>query len=174
MKALSHTYACTHSPLNSPLKKQYYVGSVLFSVSRRWQWAMVTQTCIQLGLFLPEELWFSWFPRSLIFSSVAYIKHIFSKRKLPQGEMSFPLIHTVYFTFSSVQFSRSVVLNALRPHGLQHARLPRPSPTPGSYSNSCPSSRWCHPTISSSVIPFSFRLPSFPASGSFLVSQFFI
>ena len=57
--------------------------------------------------------------------------------------------------FSSVQFSRSVVSDSLRPHGLQHARLPCPSPTPGAYSNSCPSSWWCRPTISSSVIPFS-------------------
>ena len=58
-------------------------------------------------------------------------------------------------------------------HGLQHARLPCPLPTPRACSNSCPSSRWCHPTISSSVIPFSSRLQSFPASGSFLTSQFF-
>ena len=61
----------------------------------------------------------------------------------------------------------------LRIHGLQHARLSCPSPTPGAYSNSCPSSRWCHPTISSSVIPFSSCLQSFPASGSFLMSQLF-
>ena len=58
-------------------------------------------------------------------------------------------------------------------HGLQHARPPCPSPTPGVYSNSCPLSRWCHPTISSSVIPFSFHLQSFPTSGSFQMSQFF-
>ena len=63
--------------------------------------------------------------------------------------------------------------NSLRPHGLQHARLPCPSPTPGAYSNSCPSSRWCHPTISSSVVPFSFCPQSLPASGSFPLSQFF-
>ena len=74
--------------------------------------------------------------------------------------------------FSSVQFSCSVVSNSLWPPGLQHARLPCPSPTPGVYSNSCPLSQWCHPTISSSVIPFSC-LPSFPESGCFLVSQFF-
>ena len=61
----------------------------------------------------------------------------------------------------------------LRPHGLQHARPPCPSPTPGAYSNSCPLSRWCHSTISSSVVPFSSRLQSFPASGSFQTSQFF-
>ena len=61
----------------------------------------------------------------------------------------------------------------LRPHGLQHARLPCPSPTPGLYSNSCPLSLWCHPTISSSVVPFSSRLQSFTPSGSFQMSQFF-
>ena len=65
------------------------------------------------------------------------------------------------------------MFNSLRPHGLQHATPPWPSPTPGVYSNSCPSSRWCHPTISSSVITFSFCLQSFPASGSFTMSQFF-
>ena len=65
--------------------------------------------------------------------------------------------------FSSVHFSRSSVSNSLQPHGLQHVRLPCPSPTPGACSNSCPLNQWCHPTISSSVIPFSSRLPSFPA-----------
>ena len=63
--------------------------------------------------------------------------------------------------------------NSLRPHGLQHTRLPCPSPTARVCSNSCPLNRWCHPTISSSVIPFSSRLQSFPAPGSFPVSQFF-
>ena len=75
---------------------------------------------------------------------------------------------------TSVQFSRSVVSNSLRPHGLQHARPPCPLPTPGVYSNSCPLSWWCHPTISSSVVPFSSHLQSLPASGSFQISQFFI
>ena len=73
----------------------------------------------------------------------------------------------------SVQFSRSVVSNSLGPYGIQHARLPCPSPTPGVYSNSCPSHRWCHPTISSSVVPFSSSLQSFPASGSFQMSRLF-
>ena len=73
----------------------------------------------------------------------------------------------------SVQFSRSVMSNSLQRHGLQHARLPCPSPTPGPYSNSCPSRRWCNPTISSSVVHFSSHLQSFPASGSFPVSWFF-
>ena len=72
-----------------------------------------------------------------------------------------------------VQFSRSVVSNSLWPHGLQHSWLSCPSPTPVAYSNSCPSNKWCHPTISSSVTPFSSCLQSFPASGSSPVSQFF-
>ena len=74
----------------------------------------------------------------------------------------------------SVQFSHSVVSDSLGPHGLQHARLPCPSPTPRPSSNSCPLSQWWNPTISSSVIPFSSCLQSFPRSGSFQRSQFFI
>ena len=74
---------------------------------------------------------------------------------------------------SSVQFNRSVVSDSLQPHGLQHARPPCPSPTPGVHPNPCPSSRWCHPTISSSVIPFSASPQSFPASGSFQMRQLF-
>ena len=76
-------------------------------------------------------------------------------------------------SISSVQFSCSVVSNSFRPYGLQHARPPCPSPTPGVYSNSCPSSRRCHPTISSSVLPFSSCPQYFPASGSFQISQLF-
>ena len=75
---------------------------------------------------------------------------------------------------SSVQFSHSVVSDSLWPHGLQHVRPPCPSPTLGVYINSCPLSWWCHPTISSSVEPFSFHLQSFPESGSFQMSQLFI
>ena len=73
---------------------------------------------------------------------------------------------------SSVQFSHTIVSDSLQPHGLQHARPLCPSPNPGVYSNSCPLSWWCHPTVSSSVVPFS-HLQSFPASGSFQMSQFF-
>ena len=76
-------------------------------------------------------------------------------------------------TISSVQFSFSVMSNSFWPHGLQHARPPRPSPTPRIYSNSCPLSQWCHPTISSSVVPFSSCLQSFLASESFQMSQLF-
>ena len=79
----------------------------------------------------------------------------------------------IRFKFSLVQLSRSVIPNSLWLHGLKHARLPCPSPTPGASSNSYPLSQWCHPTISSSIIPFSSCLQSFPASGSFLMSQLF-
>ena len=74
--------------------------------------------------------------------------------------------------FSSVHFSCSVVSDSFQPHGLQHARSTCPSLTPGVYTNSCPLSRWCHPAISSSVVPF-YCPQSFPASGSFPMSQFF-
>ena len=81
---------------------------------------------------------------------------------------------TLVLGFFFVQFSRSVVSDSLRPHGLQHTRLPCPSATPRAYSNSCPSSQWCHPTISSSIVPFFSCLQSFLASGSFTMSQLFI
>ena len=81
------------------------------------------------------------------------------------------LIHTVFF--SSVQFSLSVMSDSLRPHESGHARPPCPSPTPGVHSNSCPLSWWCHPAISSSVVPFSSCPQSLPASGSFPISQLF-
>ena len=90
---------------------------------------------------------------------------------------SFTPMHSDYARLShricSVQFSCSVMPDSLWPHGLQHSRPPCPSPTHGACSNSCPSSQWWHPTISSSVIPFSSCLQSFPASGSFQMSQFF-
>ena len=78
-----------------------------------------------------------------------------------------------FFISSLLLFSYSAVSDSLRSHGLQHARPPCPSPTPRAYSNSCPLSQWCNPTISSSVDPFSSHLQSLPASGSFPVSQFF-
>ena len=110
------------------------------------------------------------------------------------SQFSFPffkhLVHTSLFktsttvgplnTFSnqkctsfSVQFSHSVMSDSLWPHGLQHAKFPCPSPTPEAYPNSCPSGQWCHPTISSSIVPFSSRLQSFRVSGSFPMSQLF-
>ena len=85
----------------------------------------------------------------------------------------FSVVVEFFIYCASVQFSHSVMFNSLWPHGLQHPRLPCPSTIPGAYSNSCSSSQWCHPTISSSVVPFSFHLQSFPASGSFPMSQLF-
>ena len=83
------------------------------------------------------------------------------------------LLQMLGVKLGSIQFSCSVMSDSLRPHGQQHSRFPCPSPTPRACSNSCPLSQWCHPTTSSSVIPFSSCLQSFPASGSFPVSQFF-
>ena len=103
----------------------------------------------------PDKSWQYW----LISSSVFFSLFIF-------------MITCCLPSFS--QFSRSIMSDSLRPHGLQHARLPCPSPTARAYSNSRASIRWCHPIISSSVIPFSSHLQSFPASGSSPVSQFFM
>ena len=85
--------------------------------------------------------------------------------QLSQSKMSFKVCYWI--------ISVTVVSNSLQPHGLHYAKLSCPPPTPRGYSNSCPLSRWCHPTISSSVDPFSTYLQSFPASGSFQMSQFF-
>ena len=105
---------------------------------------------------------------SIVFLAVQYFclkKNILHKDKM--------LSIGQWVTKDSVQFSQSVVSNSLRPHGLQHARPPCPSPAPGVYPNSSPLSQWCHPTISFSVIPFSSHLQSFPASGSLTMSQLF-
>ena len=83
------------------------------------------------------------------------------------------VLNKLNVVYMGCECSCSVVSDSLWPHELQHARLPCPSPTPGVYSNSCPLSQWCHPAISSSVIPFSSCPQSFPASGTFLRSQFF-
>ena len=97
--------------------------------------------------------------------------HLSLQLEVPEGAEGPPFIECL--AFSSVQISRSVVSNSLWLHGPQHARPPSPSPTPRVWSSSCPSSWWCHPTISSSVFPFSSHLWSFLASGSFPMSWFF-
>ena len=89
------------------------------------------------------------------------------------GGLSPPPLGTCCLPVSLWVFSRSVVSDSLRPHGLQHARLPCPSPSPGACSNLGPLSQWYHPSISSSVIPLSSCLQSFPASGSFLMNRLF-
>ena len=92
------------------------------------------------------------------------------RRAIKQAKRSACSMHWVAYAHKlvahSVQFSRSFTSDSLQPPGLQHARPPCPSPTPRVYSHSCPSSRWCHPAISASVVPFSSHLQSFPASGN--------
>ena len=85
--------------------------------------------------------------------------------------ISLGILKDVWLSWGSVQFSCSVVSDSLWPHEPQHTRSPCPSPITRVYSNSCPLSQWCHPTISSSVVPFSSCLQSFPASGSFQMSR---
>ena len=119
-----------------------------------WKWVLWTE-------FLEEALW----GRKGRSTPRMYL--------LRWGQVSAPSkMEEVQWSHFS-HFSRSVVTDSLQPHGLQHARLPCSSPTPRACSNSCPLSQRCHPNISSSVIPFSSYLRSFPASGSFQMSQFF-
>ena len=106
------------------------------------------------------------------FLGISLSSQVQTEENVPNGVvMVHPSIHPS--NRSSAQFSRSVVSSYLRPHEIHHARPPCPSPTPWVYPNSCPLSRWCHPTMLSCVIPFSSCLQSFPASGSFHMSQFF-
>ena len=103
--------------------------------------------------------WLNCLLRMLNKSDVSQVKNKAKQTKLP--------------FLSTLKFSHSFESDSLQPHGLKHTSPPCPSPTPGVYSNSCLLSRWCHPTISSSVVPFSSCLQSFSASGSFPMSQFF-
>ena len=107
-------------------------------------------------------------PSSILWMATMTYHSSCTRRHFWHALCAVPIYH-----FLSVQFSCSVVSDSLWPHGLQHARPPCPSPTPEVYSNSCPSSQWCHPNISSSAVPFSSHLQSFPASGSFPMSQLF-
>ena len=111
-----------------------------------------------------------------LFRPLLLLPSIFPRNRVFSNESVLCIRWPKYWSFSisSVQFSSvAQSCSTLQPLGLQHTRLPCPSPTPGAYSNSCLLSQWCHPTISSSVVPFSSHLQSFPATGSFLVSQFF-
>ena len=100
-----------------------------------------------------------------------YTEYIMRNPRLDKVQTGIKIAGRNVNQFSSVQFSCLVLSNSLRPHGLQHARPPCPTPTPRVYPNSCPLSRRCHPVISSSVIPFSSHLQSFPVSGSFQMSK---
>ena len=142
------------------------------SLSKLWELVTDREVWHAVVLWIAEsqtELK-DWTELTSVFSKASlsirkFLDHIMLKPNLKDFEH--------YLPGGSVQFSHSVMSNCLRPHGLQHARLPCLPPDPRACSNSCPSSRRCHPTISSSVIPFSSCLQSFPASGSFLMSQFF-
>ena len=101
------------------------------------------------------------------------ISRTWKQLRRPSADKWIRKLWYIYTMEYSIQLSRSVMSNSLQPHGLQHARPPCPSPTPGVYPNLSPLSQWCHPTISSFVVPFSSRLQSFPASGSFPMSQLF-
>ena len=116
-----------------------------------------------------------WPPHSYSsFQEYSYFKDICNCWEFFLPKRSFPrFICFVIITFYSVQFSHSVVSDSLRPHESQHTKPPCPSPTPRVHSNSCASSRWCHPAISSSVVPFSSCPQSLPASESFPISQLF-
>ena len=127
----------------------------IFRLYLQTRWAETTEFPYALLSQLPSFQWFNIYP--LLFTTVHSLHYS----------------HCVVCLSSSVQYSRSFASDSLQPHGLQHARPPCSSPSRRACSNSCPSTRWCHLTISSSVVPFSSHLQSFPASGSFLMSQLF-
>ena len=135
---------------------------------RRWVRSLGREDPLEEGMAPHSTLlaWESHWQRSL-----AATVHDVTKSRIQLGQLSMQACVSV--EFSSVQFSRSFVSNSLWPHESQHARPPCPSPTPGVHSDSCPLSQWCHPAISSSVVPFSSCSQSLPASGSFPVSQLF-
>jgi len=125
----------------------------------RWSGVPISLRIFQSLLsFTQPKLWHSQWRRSRCFSGTLLL--FWWSKRCSQFDLWF-------FCLFSVQFSCSVISNSLQSHGLQHSRPPCPSPTPRAYSNSCPLNRWCHPTISSSVVFFSSCLQSFPASGSF-------
>ena len=132
---------------------------------RYFYFSSFIQTIIQLVVFLSLEIW--WKLKLLLQKWVYVSSHRFyTNFKVvvdPPQSHWFKYPCSLISSGSSVQFSRSVVWDSFRPHGLQHTRLPCPSPTPGADSNSCPLSQWCHPTISSSVIPFSSCHSVFPS-----------
>ena len=156
MPHLFFPFPLLHDPW-PPLTFLCFCSFALFRLSYSWNHALcgILDRLISLNnMYLRFFHIFLWLD-----SSFRFIMENFHHVAVPQ--------------FISVQFSHSVVSNSLRTHGLQHPRLLCPSPTPGVYSNLCLSSWWCHLTSSSSVIPFSFHLQSFPASESFQMSQLF-
>ena len=125
--------------------------------------------------FFQSKKWLLFFLKNFITCKMMTYRREYNEKWIltPNPGLHLLLLLPKAIQFSSVQFSCSVMSDSLRPHELQHARPPCPSPTPGVHSNSSPSSRWCHPAISSSVIPFSSCPQSLPASESFPMSQLF-
>ena len=127
--------------------------------------------CMAVQMGPPEALVLNREPSTAWFEEwLRFLSCIPQSTCLKNGKRVYTEVHC---TYGSVQFSRSIMSDSLRPHGLEHARLPCPSPIPRAYLNSHPPIQWCHPTTSSSIIPFSSHLQSFPASGSSSMSQFF-
>ena len=147
------------------------LGYVLFSFSFVSRYFLISLHFFFDPLVVQEHTVLS--PCFWEFSNFLFINFYFIPLWFEKMHDSFSILKLLNCFMASVQFSRSVVSDSLRPHGLQHARPPCPSPTPRVYSNSCPLSRWCHPTILSSVGPFSSCPQSFPPSGSFQMSQLF-
>ena len=131
-------------------------------------------SCLTFKYLIHFELIFLWCKKVVQLHSFACSSPVFPTPFIEETVLS-PLYILGFLCcrFSSVQFSRSIVSDSLQPHEPQHARPPCPSPTPRVHPNPCPSSQWCHPTISSFVVPFSSCPQSFPASGSFPMSQLF-
>ena len=153
-----------------------YVGSS--SLSRDWTWAPFTGSSESQPLdhrdVLHEFNWEHIIGRQEIWILILPVMEPRANVLASLNRNFFRVMIIIPFSYScSVQFSCSVISNSLQSHGLQHSRPPCPSPTPRVYSNSCPLSWWCYPTILSSVVPFSSCLQSFPASGSFQMSKFF-
>ena len=165
----NQTLYCIHGNING------LVGQTVKNLPAKWEtqgWPLGQVDPLEKGIILAWRI-----PRTEEPGGPQSIGSQRRKHNWVTNTLTFYLSSTSYGSgtqhlHSSVQFSSSVVSDSLRPHGLQHTRLPCPLPVPGVYPNSCPSSRWCHPAISSSVVPFSSCLQSCPASRSFPMSQF--
>ena len=157
----TNTLSC---PFKAEVSKTEFQASSGMSL-----WCLTIRTHTPPTLFMLHDLKNVSGNHPWLFSYRTSVFHFMHQRDHKPGYK----LKSCQWIFSFVQFSCSVGSDSLRPHELQHSRLPCPSPAPNAYLNSCPSSWWCHPTISSSVIPFSSRLQSFPASRSFPVSQLF-
>ena len=146
---------------------QFY-SSQLHHCPHASPWTCQQNSCFSIW---PFSVPCAWRPDTSLNYSLTFSRSLFKRYHLRDALPIFFVC--LFFIVSPVQFSHSVVSDSLWPHGLQHDRLPCPTPTPKACSKSCPLSQWCHQTISSSIVPFSSFLQSLPASRSFPKSQFF-